>query len=174
MFQLLLWSCDCQITVIRLPNGIVLYVGCQIPHPTPSSTPLPLSPIFCQFTPFFYSFRTSKVFTPFFIFFSDFKSVLYGTNSIWYSIWYHNLYRYFLIFIFQTCITNTYLCIVLSLLTITLYHIICFNVPCLKFAIIYIFVICFWEKNYTNTCAFVLIPICTITCLILQWYYYYN
>ena len=26
---------------------------------------------------------------------------------------------------------------------------------------------CFWEKNYISTCAFVLIPICIITCIML-------
>ena len=52
----------------------VLFCMLDAKYPTPSPTPLPLSPIFCQFTPFFilfelqkclllfYSFQTSKVF----------------------------------------------------------------------------------------------------------------
>ena len=137
---------------LSVANGIIFHIGCRVPRPLnpnfppipfPSPPLLPLHPTApCFVHLHFLTFANLKMLYR--------KWLLFGVK----------LYIRFSSFLSPkhvktTLIVNYHYIMLLALTYLARNSPLCIHVDCL------------WEKNYISTCAFVLIPICIMTCIML-------
>ena len=137
---------------LSVANDIIFHVGCRVPRPLnpnfpptpfpyPPSTPPPPPPLVLSI----YIFLTFANLEMLYM-----KWLLFGVK----------LYIRFSSFLSPkhvktTLIVNYHYIMLLAPMYLARNSPLCIHVDCL------------WEKNYISTCAFVLIPICLMTCIML-------
>ena len=140
---------------LSVPNGFIFHVGCRVPRPPKSQFPTYPLPICSPTTTTLHPHRPLVLSIYIFLTFANLKMlymkwILFGVK----------LYIRFSSFLSPKQVKTT---------LIVNYHYIMLLAPMYlaRKSPLCIHLGCFWEKNYISTCAFVLIPICIITCIML-------